>query len=552
MQLQSIVAILICCCCFINSSLASGFIQTIRDEFNTTESILYHSTNNDNLNNNNILIANKQKNHFERLLKKTLMRFELDNCCPSWTNLSRAISKQLLEIEQSTSAPKPTTSGASSFYGLGRSSSSSLSSSSTLQQQRHSNSNKSELGQDKNNDTLKLDDLFGVLSKAFYNISQLSIDGQVGQNEAEKYYKFYDNVQYYLRLLKVSQNYLDNDESKQTMNRQSDGTLNSTLNPDEGEFFELLDQRLAFRRQLEGIKFKLSNDPIITSFIEELNKSTTRPEINGTESNNKSKQLHNNNYNNNFELYESFLKNTIFGQHYARNISMVRDSVRVFDQICMHLARLTFPSNFTKPSKQYGMIHKMSQRLFQIKHDLKHQINPRILSNRHDTRMLFRHLDELIENRPEIRMLGDEFSTGGSGGDGETEQEILYSRNVKRLTNALDRYTTNNMTQLSFYNELAELPEEFILFGSLIAREYEQRELSQYNKFDFKHFGSNGLIMGDSFMFDTHDHHHRPIKNNNDINATSTAGSDGAAANDAADAVRRQSTGSFLLNTLIG
>lgn len=294
--------------------------------------------------------------------------------------------------------------------------------------------------------TMKASDLLNELKRTFYNITYLSIDGQSGNNEREQYYNFYDAVQYYLRLMKVAHDYLDASNV--------------------GKPAQEIDFDKVFRRQLRSIEFRITRDPTLASFMRELKLETT-----GT---NSSALL----MNPNFEFYEDFIRYTEFGQYYAKNISMIRESVLVFDQICSHLTSTSFPSNFTRPSKQYEMIRRMSYELYFIQKELNDQINPRVIGNRADLRRIFGKLDELAQERPDIRMLGDEFSSNPP----------YFSSNVRKLTHMLNQYLTNNLTQVSFYDQLAVLPEDFIVLGSSIAHHYENTEIPQYSRFDQDYF----------------------------------------------------------------
>jgi len=419
----------------------ANVVQHVRDEFNTSETISNIPKA--------VWIQGDQRRSTTDMapLRHILMQFDLEKCCPSWQVLRKEMDQVFrLRFERDQSLREKQSTG--SFYTLGRSKKDNL-----------------DERQTKSEHTLEPSDLLNELSGTVFNITQLSIDGQLGQTEAEKYYKFLDNVQYYLRLLKVAQSYLD---ERENLNNTAKFDKNTSVDAKEinqvslsilTSDYETFNYRLSFRRRFEGLKFKVAKDPMLSSFIKELTSNGSR------------KGRHN------FDLYESFIKRTNFGHQYAKNISMIRESVRLFDHISQQLSKLNFPSNLTKPSKQYEMLHRMARRLFKLRHDLTHQINVKILGNRVDTRRLFERLDELIDVRPEIKILGDEF------GD-ENEEEKFFSQNVRRLNTILHRYTTNNMTRLTFYNCLSELPEEFIVLGMQIAREYEYREVPQSNQLD--------------------------------------------------------------------
>lgn len=362
-------------------------------------------------------------------LKLTLLRINYTDCCPSWSNL-------------------------------------------TQNQEIHDELKRKHKAKHNQPATLKLADLLDELQRTFDNITNLSIDGQSGPNEAEKYYQFYDDVEYYLKLIKISHSLLSftplkdkNDshtKSKPNKHLEYQQELNLKLNSDFKE--------RTFRRQLKTIEFKVARDPILSNFLRELmltsHESQQQMTTNKTE------------LNESFRYYENFIRFTKFGQYYARNISLARELSQEFNQICDHLMRLEFPSNLTRPSKQYEMIRRMSYELFYIKNELLNKISSNVLNNHQDVREILTRLDQFIQLRPEIRMLGDEFSQDAVG----------FSSNVRQLTNLLDLYLNNNLTEVSFYDQLSGMPEEFILLGSSIAREYEIRERPQFSRFDGDYF----------------------------------------------------------------
>lgn len=303
-------------------------LQVAKDEFNSTESPQVAP--------NITLIENIPVDRWTHstALKQVLLRFNYHDCCPSFSNLT-----QNQEIQDELKRK------------FGR---------------RHS--------------ILKSEDLINELKKVFVNVTYMSIDGQVGDSEREKYYNFYDNVQYYLRLLKVAYNYITS--------RFSTTDSSTVVSIQESDYFR------TFERQLKGIEFKTNQDPTISSFIAELTQGSP-----------------DNSFNANFELYENFIKNTQFGQNYARNISFIRDSVLTFDQICSQLTSTNFSSNTTKPSIQYETIRQLSSELFRIKSELMKRINSRIRNNRKDVKRIFAKLDEIVETKPYIRMMGDNSSS---------------------------------------------------------------------------------------------------------------------------------------------
>lgn len=362
-----------------------------RDEFNSTESIRFNIIDSESSQ-----LARSDKQQLSSL-KNLLLGGQLQDCCPKWKNLTQ--NQEILDELKRKFGAKHKSQVAGSLRGS---------------------------------------DLLAELSNTFSNITYLSIDGQPGENERDKYYSFLDNVQYFLRLIQVAHEY--------------EATANTTSS------FEL-DLGKKFQRQLKSLEFKSNRDPILSSFIQEL-----------TENNN-----------HNFDFYESFLAKTQFGQHYAKNVSMIRESVMVFDQIVSHLMHIDLLGNLTRPSKQYELIRRMSFELYQIRNELMEHINIRVLSNRRDVQRIFARLNDLIESRPYIRMLGDEFSSN----------EPHFRDYVRQLTQLLDLYLRNNMTQSSFYNSLSELPEDFILLGSSIAHYYETKEVPYFSKFDAEYFDRN-------------------------------------------------------------
>lgn len=374
-------------------------------------------------------------------LKKVLLRYKLNECCPSWNNLS-----QMQEVQE---------------------------------EQRRLFGGRSQ----KSISLLKRQELLGELKRAFFNITYLSIDGRTGEGPWEKYYKFYDDVQYYLRLMIVAENYLEQLELEQLV--PLGNNTNHVGDPSSaklGSIEDDIDFRRQFKRQIGSIKYKISQDPIISSFLSELLATGNTTAAQDRLENVKHKSLVA--LNENFELYETFIRYTEFGHHYARNISMVRESVQVIDQLCAHLAQINFPSNFTRPSKQYEMIRRMSYELYRIRHDLLERINLRILSQHPDLKRIFNKMNDLVAERPEIRMLGDEFgSLSDQDSVDASEDPAEFSQNVRQLAHLLDCYTLNNMTQLTFYTKLSELPEDFITLGLTVAREYETKELPQHDRF---------------------------------------------------------------------
>lgn len=290
----------------------------------------------------------------------------------------------------------------------------------------------------------KAKDTLDELQHTFNNITFLSIDGQPGLNEGEKYYSFYENVLYYLRLVDLANHYINQ--------------LSDTENDP--------DFKLTLRRKLSSIEARVSQEPFLASFISEL-KRTDSKASESTETNV------------NFEIYEDFIKNTQFGRYYAKNLTMINESIMVFNQICSHLSDLKFLGNLTRPSKQYEMVRRMSFELYLIKSELFQQISPKVLNNRDDVKRAFARLNDLAKNRPYIRMLGDQFSSSPS----------FFSAYVRQLTSMLDLYLTDNLTSVSFYNQLSDLPEDFITLGANIAREYERREVPLFTKFNPQYYG---------------------------------------------------------------
>lgn len=366
-------------------------VQLYRDEFNSTESALEAQKN--SIPKINTLSDVERKFRWISV-KQTLLKIPLNQCCPTWKNLPT-----IPDIKEDL---------------------------------------RKKFG--KINNIISAQDLLEEIQQTFVNITYSCIDGQPGSNEAEKYYSFYEGVQYYLRLVSLAKNYLS--ESS-----------------DETDNFKVM-----MKRKLSSIETRVSHEPILSSFISELKvdnfKGANKAESSGT--------------NSNFELYEDFIRDTKFGQFYAKNISMIRESVMVFNQICSHLLDTKFPGNFTRPSKQYEIIRRMSFELHLIKTELLQQINPRILHNHEDVKRSFAKLNELYKIKPYIRMLGDQFNS----------TPLYYSSHVRRLTELLDLYLTDSLTKVSFYNQLSDLPEDFIKLGSSIANDYEKREVPLFSKFN--------------------------------------------------------------------
>lgn len=389
-------------------------------------------------------------------IRSVLMRYSYGDCCPKWQELikSQEVASEIRKV-----------------YG-------------------RSWTNKVVVG-----------DLLIQLRSVFVNITYLSIEGQRGSSEWERYYNFYDSVQYYLRLMRVADDYLEG------LNKTASGILDPSSKK-EDEFKE--DQKLA--RYVKSIHYKVEHDPTMSSFMAELfetpfsnRTSSSSPTTNATNHsvNNSTEQGLNSiatelneeekeeeidknfvHLNPKFEFYEDFIGSTRFGRSYASNISMIREYVVVFDRILDHVTKLKLSSNYTRPSLQYMMLKRMSYELFHMKHELNEKISPRIMQNRRDLRNVLQRLDRLVELRPEIKMLGDEFGEDDSG-----NIEPGFGTCVRQLTNLLDLYTTNNLTQLSFYEKLVQLPENFILLGAKIARDYETKEVPMYEHYENEFFG---------------------------------------------------------------
>lgn len=391
------------------------FLQVPHDEFNSTESSLLTDLTfgeDQNSDSTRTGLISRQLN----LLRQTLVQIDLADCCPQWPNLTTLVAAGTSD-EQSS-------------------------------RRRHSK------GKDL---MLRPGDLMQELKRTSTNITYLSIDGQPGESEREKYYNFYDNVHYYLRLLKVAKQILQSEDT--STNSDQTNQFNLTLMD--------ADTRRAFKRNLNTIEFRSSRDPILSSFLVELREQMTNKSVR-----------------NMFDLYEDFILGTEFGQYYAHNISLIRDSVMIFNQVHSHLLLLDFQSNFTRPSKLYEMIRRMSYELYFIKNEITENTSIRIRTNREDVRRTLALLFDLAETRPYVRMLGDEFSS----------QPAYFSENVRKLTYLLDLYLTNSLTQLTFYDQLSELPQDFIILGSSIAHEYETKEVPRFTRFDSSHFSGLGVF----------------------------------------------------------
>lgn len=270
--------------------------------------------------------------------------------------------------------------------------------------------------------------LINEIRACFINITFLSIDGQAGESEREKYYKFYDSIEHYLKLLKVSPNF------------SSSSSLNSN------SILQTAD--LTFKRTLKTIEFELGSDPFISSFFMEF----FHP--NGTR-------------NGKFDYYEDFINFTDFGRNYAKNVTFIRNSVAKFDKVASHLLAINFTSQLTRPSAKFQNIRRLSRELYSIKHDLEMSVPDRVLANRQDVARIFTKLDQLSRKHPYIRLLGDQ-----------------ADENAMKLNELLDNYLDNNLTEWSFYDELSKLPDDYIRLGGVIAREFETREIPVLSRFD--------------------------------------------------------------------
>lgn len=338
-------------------------------------------------------------------LRHLLLRQSYQNCCPSWNNL-------IENDEIQTELKKKSYKGG-----------------------------------------LKIRDLLNEIRTTFVNVTYLSIDGQSGEDEREKYYRYYDSIQYYLRLAKVASNLIDDSTSINGLN--TDNITTTSIGSSN------ITSTRTFKRHLKSMQFKVSQDPLIASFVNEL-------------------FLDNGRMNPNFDYYEDFLKSTIFGQYYAKNISMIRESVLKFDRTCNHLMSINFTSTLTRPSTKYKTIRRLSHELYEIQNELENKIATRILSNRSDIDRIFKKLNELAKSHPYIRMLGDEYH----------DDPPHSSDDVTKLTHLLDEYLSNNMTEWVFYDKLHELPEEFIRLGSTISNEFETREVPRFSRFDSNYLGN--------------------------------------------------------------
>lgn len=224
-------------------------------------------------------------------------------------------------------------------------------------------------------------ELINEIRNCFVNITLLSIDGQAGETEREKYYKFYDSVQNYLELLKsVPQN--------------SSSFQNDVI----------------FKRTLKTIEFGLGEDPLVSSFFDEY-------------------LLENGTRNANFDYYEDFLRYTDFGKYYASNITQIRSSVTKFDKLSTRLLSINFTSQLTRPSAKYQAIRRLSRELYKIKNQLESTISERILTNRQDVIRIFNKLDTIVKKHPYIRMIGDEKDE-----DAMKLNELLYNYLSNNMT----------------------------------------------------------------------------------------------------------------------
>lgn len=269
------------------------------------------------------------------------------------------------------------------------------------------------------NGLFKKSDVMSELKQAAYNVTDKFIDGQPGESERVRYYHFYDEMQYLIRLIRVAR-------------------ANSSRNA----------------RKMSGVIFDLQRDALLSSFVKELCNTTVDAMFNINQTNS------------DFDLYEDFILRTQFGRQYAANLSLIQESVLVFNQIYDHLAHFDYPNNLTRPSKQYQIIRRLATELYFIKDHITRNISPKTIQNRQDVQQVFGKLEELVAMRPYIRMLGDDFNV-----------------ETKFLNNILEAYLTNNLTQYSFYTKLSELPQDYITLGASIAHHYEDHEVPNYNNF---------------------------------------------------------------------
>lgn len=390
-----------------------------RDEFNSTDGSnpFDMSLNEDS---NSAKSRSSHHSHLISALRQILVKFKPEECCPSWQNLTGLVSSEL-----------------------------------ALEEQTHRRKHSKSSAKDSGATMLTTADLMQELKRTSLNITYLSIDGQQGDSERDKYYNFYDTVLYYQKLLKLANQTFSDELAR-----------GSSIDGGNKTFADTQD-RMNFKRSLNSVEFRTSKDPFLSSFLDELREETSKG-----------------NSSNRFDLYEDFILETNFGKHYAQNISLIRESVSVFDQVYSHLMQLDFQSNLTRPSRLYEMIRRMSFELYLIKAELLESTSIRVRSNREDVRRTLGRLDVLAEIRPYVRMLGDEFSL----------QPPYFSEHVRQLTHLLDLYLTNSLTQMTFYDQLSELPESFIMLGASIAHEYETKEVPQYTRFDSSHFGSSGIF----------------------------------------------------------
>lgn len=434
-----------------NAGQAEPEAQVARDEFNIAQDRLLSlrllssaASSSANQLDAQQLVKGKQQQQHLNSLATILLGYSLSDCCPSWSVLlqDQNIQDELRQINRV--APKG-----------------------KIQ--------------------LKPADLLEELRQTFVNITELSIDGQPGDWEGEKYYKFYDLVQYYLRLVKLANNYLDEQANRNVTITTVPVTVKKSMPTDSDQS----QQDRLFRRQLKTIASKLKRDPLASSFISELLETgkTSDTSDNNTISDigsidativNSDSSVR---VNPNFEYYEDFLSSTQFGHNYANNISLIRESVLVFDQICQHLNQINLQSNFTRPSKKYYIIRKLAYQVYQIRNRLLKQVSFAILRNRQDIRRIFDKLESITTSRPYIRLLGDQFSQSPPG----------FATDVGQLTSLLDHYLANNMTQVTFYDRLSELPEEFTILGLTLAHDYETKEVPKLTRFDSSYYNRQNL-----------------------------------------------------------
>lgn len=165
---------------------------------------------------------------------------------------------------------------------------------------------------------------------------------------------------------------------------------------------------------------------------------------------------------------------------------MIIEKTAIFDHLCEQLTQLAFPSNLTRPSRQYDTVSRLSKSIFKIRHELSSQISVGIFRNRPETQHILSKIEEICKDRPYVRMLGDEYDT-------RFDVDETRAQHVRQLNTLLSSYMNNSLSANSYYDQLSKLPDDFIVLGLNLARDYETREVLMQNGFE-RHYASNTML----------------------------------------------------------